>query len=57
MLYILHMCIPQRREGERFLDKDANNSFLVLVYSALFDTVIEALNLVLEKIFSRNSAA
>jgi hypothetical protein len=31
----------------RFLDKDTKNSFLVIVYSALFYIVIEALNLVL----------
>jgi hypothetical protein len=39
-----------------FLDKDAKNSFLVMVYSAQFNIVIEALNLVLEKILSRNPA-
>jgi hypothetical protein len=39
-----------------FLDKDAKNSLLVMVYSAQFNIVIEALNLVLEKILSRNPA-
>jgi hypothetical protein len=39
------------RQGNKFF-------FLVLgVYSALFNIVIEALNLVLEKIFSQNPAA
>jgi hypothetical protein len=33
------------------------NSFLVIVYSTLFYIVIEAVNLVLEKIFSRNPPA
>ncbi len=41
----------------RFFDKDTKFFFIVIVYSVLFYIVIEALNLVLEKIFSRNQPA
>jgi hypothetical protein len=50
---------PSRSIHHDFSGDSTKNSFLVIVYSALFYIVIviEALNLVLEKIFSRNPPA
>jgi hypothetical protein len=42
--------LPSKLESKKdFKTRGTNNSFLVMVYSSLFNNVIEALNLVLDK--------